>query len=91
MVDMCREKKTGMAEECRRSDGKRALRGCTECGILLFIGYSCESSIAVVQSRRDHRRNKLFCETVRQERTDRGDSPECDKRSEEEATGVLFH
>ena len=32
MVDMCREKKTGMAEECRRSDGKRA---CTECGILL--------------------------------------------------------
>ena len=28
MVDMCREKKTGMAEECRRSDGKRALRAC---------------------------------------------------------------
>ena len=35
MVDICREKKTGMAEECRRSDGKRALRACTECGILL--------------------------------------------------------
>ena len=35
MVDMCREKKTGMAEECRRSDGKRALRAYTECGILL--------------------------------------------------------
>ena len=35
MVDMCREKKTGMAEECRQSDGKRALRACTECGILL--------------------------------------------------------
>ena len=35
MVDMCREKKTDMAEECRRSDGKRALRACTECGILL--------------------------------------------------------
>ena len=35
MVDMCREKKTGMAEECRRSDGKRALRVCTESGILL--------------------------------------------------------
>ena len=34
MFDMCREK-TGMAEECRRSDGKRALRACTECGILL--------------------------------------------------------
>ena len=33
MVDMCREKKTGMAEECRQSDGKRALRACTECGI----------------------------------------------------------
>ena len=83
MVDMCREK-TGMAEECRQSDGKRALRGCTECdkfywepveffqkrcdmitlrffqdeprGVLLdllyardlFIGYTCESSIAVV-------------------------------------------
>ena len=31
MVDMCREKKTGMAEECRQSDGKRALRACTEC------------------------------------------------------------
>ena len=86
MADMCREKKTGMAEECRQSDGKRALRACTECGILLgaqwssfksdvkmitlqffqdepcgvvldllhardlFIGYSCERSIAVVQS-----------------------------------------
>ena len=84
MVDMCREKKTGMAEECRQSDGKRALPACTECGILLgasgvqkrcdmitlrffqdepcgvvldllyarhlFIGYSCERSIAVVQS-----------------------------------------
>ena len=35
MVDMCREKKTGMAEECRQSDGKRASRACTECGILL--------------------------------------------------------
>ena len=35
MGDMCREKKTGMAEECRRSDGKRALRPSTECGILL--------------------------------------------------------
>ena len=35
MVDMCREKKTGMAEECRQSDGKRAMRACTECGILL--------------------------------------------------------
>ena len=23
MVDMCREKKTGMAKECRQSDGKR--------------------------------------------------------------------
>ena len=38
MVDMCRETKTGMAEECRQSDGKRALRALrafTECGILL--------------------------------------------------------
>ena len=35
MVYMCREKETGMAEECRRSDVKRALRACTECGILL--------------------------------------------------------
>ena len=35
MVDMCREKKTGMAEECRQSDGKRGLRACTECDILL--------------------------------------------------------
>ena len=25
MVDMCREKKTGMVEECRQSDGKRAM------------------------------------------------------------------
>ena len=33
--DMCREKKTGMVEDCRQSDGKRALRACTECGILL--------------------------------------------------------
>ena len=35
MVDMCSEKKAGMAEKCRRSDGKRALRACTECGVLL--------------------------------------------------------
>ena len=37
MVDMCREKKTGMAEDCRRSEGKRALRACTECDILLGV------------------------------------------------------
>ena len=43
----------------------------------LFIGYTCESSIAVVQPWRDHRRNKLFYGTVRKERTDRGESPEC--------------
>ena len=35
MVDMCSEKKTGMVEECRQSVEKRALRACTECGILL--------------------------------------------------------
>ena len=35
MADLCREKKTCMAEKCRRSDGKRALRAYTECGILL--------------------------------------------------------
>ena len=35
MVDMCREKKTGMVEECRQSDGKRVLQACTECGTLL--------------------------------------------------------
>ena len=77
MVDMCREKKTGVAEECHQSDGKRVfywepveffqkrydvimLRFFQDelCGIVLdllyarnlFIGYSCESSIAVVQS-----------------------------------------
>ena len=33
MVDMCRKKKTGMAEEWRQSDGKLALRACTECRI----------------------------------------------------------
>ena len=57
----------------------------------LFIGYSCENSIAVVQSRCDHRRNELFCGTVREERTDRGDSPKCEKCSAAEATDVLFH
>ena len=57
----------------------------------LFMGSTCESSIAVVQSWRDHRRNKLFCGTVREERTDRGDSPQCKKRSAAEATDVLFH
>ena len=31
------QKKTGMAEECRQSGGKRALRACTECGILLGV------------------------------------------------------
>ena len=123
MVDMCRTKKTGMAEECRQSDGKRA---CTECGILLgasgvlskavwhdhasiifkmshaaLFWILCmraicssathKSSIAVVQSWRDHRHNKLLCRTVREERTDRRDSPECKKRSAAEATDVLFH
>ena len=33
MVDMCREKKTGMAEEGRQIGGKRMLRNCTECCI----------------------------------------------------------
>ena len=86
MVDMCREKKTIIAEECRQNDEKR---GCElvlnavfywepveffqkrcdmitlrfffqgePCGVDLdilyardlFIGYSYESSIAVVQS-----------------------------------------
>ena len=127
MVDMCREKKTGMAEECRQSDGKWE---CCElvlnavfywepveffqnwcdmitlrffqdepCGVVLdllyahnlFIGYSCKSSIALVQSWRDHKHNKLFCGTVREERMDRGDSPECKKHSAAEATDVLFH
>ena len=37
MVDMCREKKTGI--ECRQSDGKRALRVCTECGILPWSSF----------------------------------------------------
>ena len=84
MADMCREKKTGMAKECRQSDGKRcelvldAVFYCEPmeffqkrcdmitlqffqvepCGAVLdlfyardlFMGYSCESSIAVVQS-----------------------------------------
>ena len=82
MVDMCREKKTGIVEECYQSDGKQVLRACTErsilleffqkrcdmimpqffqdepCGVVLdllyvcdlFIGYSCKSSTAVVQS-----------------------------------------
>ena len=123
MVDMCWEKKTGIAEECGQSDGKRALPACTECGILLgasgvqkrcdmitlqfcqdepcgvvldllyahdmFIGYSCESSTAVIPLL--IWRNELFCGTVREERTDRGDSPECEKRSAAEATDVLFH
>ena len=57
----------------------------------LFIGYTCESSIAVVQSWRDRSRNKLFCGTVREEQTDRGDSPECKKCSAAEASDVLFH
>ena len=82
MVDMCRKKKTGMAEECRHNKlcglvlstvfnwepveffQKRCdmimLRFFQDepCGVVLdllhardlFIGYSCESSKAVVQS-----------------------------------------
>ena len=57
----------------------------------LFISYSCERSIAVVQSWRDHRHNELFYGTVREERMDRGNSPECEKRRAAEATYVLFH
>ena len=33
MVDMYREKNTDMAEESPQSDGKPALRACTECDI----------------------------------------------------------
>ena len=57
----------------------------------LFIGYTCKSNSAAVQSWCDHRRNKLFCGIVRQERTDRHDSPECKKRGAAKATNVLFH
>ena len=45
MVDMCREKKTGMVEECLQSDGKRALRAFTECDILqrpVFFQKRCD-------------------------------------------------
>ena len=35
MVDMCREKKTGMAKECRQSDGKR-------CELVLDAVFYCE-------------------------------------------------
>ena len=43
MVDMCREKKTGMAEECHQSDGKQASRACTARGILLeFFQKRCD-------------------------------------------------
>ena len=35
MVDICREMKTEMAEECHRSNEKQALQTCTECSILL--------------------------------------------------------
>ena len=41
MVDMCREKKTGVAEECRQSDGKRALRACTQWGNIATISDLC--------------------------------------------------
>ena len=37
MVDMCREKKTGVAEECRQCGGKRALRACTQWGNIEII------------------------------------------------------
>ena len=57
----------------------------------LLIGYTSKSSIAVVLSWRDHGCNALFCGTVRRERMDRRDSPECKKRSTAEATDVLFH
>ena len=57
----------------------------------LFISYSCESIIAVVQSWCYHRRNELFYGTVREEQMGRGNSPECEKCSAAEAADVLFH
>ena len=122
----CREKKTGMVEECHQSDRSE------HCELVLnvvfywepmgffqkwcdmtklwffqaepriifldllyvcemFIGYTCKSSIAVVQSWHDHGYNKLCCGTVSQEQIDRRDSPEYKKCSVAEATDVLFH
>ena len=41
---MCREKKTGMAEECRQSERKRALRACTECRRVFYYWEPVEFS-----------------------------------------------
>ena len=122
----CREKKTGMVEECYQSDRSEHCelvlnvvfywepmgffqKWCdmttlwffqAELHIIfldllyvcnLFIGYTCKSSTAVVQSWHDQGYNKLCCGTVSQEQMDRRDSPECKKHSVAEATDVLFH
>ena len=90
MVDMCREKKTRMAEECCRSDRKRALRACTECDILLG-----DNGILLKAVRCDY--PSIFILflfstsfSVELERTDRRDSLECKKRNAAETTDVLF-
>ena len=70
MFDMCREK-TGMAEECRRSDGKRALRACTECGIYWgpvelrcdHVVYTYTSFIAYLNPCRNQARNRSHGKT----------------------------
>ena len=57
----------------------------------LFISYTCESVITVVQPRSDHGRDKLGGGTVRQQRTNRRNVHGCKKCGTAEPIAVFLH
>ena len=57
----------------------------------LFISYTCESVITVVQPRSDHGRDKLGGGTVRQKRTNRCNFPDWKKCGTAEPIAVFLH
>ena len=57
----------------------------------LFISFTCESGITIVQPRSDRGRDKLGGGTVRQQRTNRRNVHDCKKCGTAESIAVLLH
>ena len=58
---------------------------------VMFVGYTCESGITVVQSESDHGQDKLSGTTFRQKRTNQRNFPDRKERSTAEAIVVMFY
>ena len=57
----------------------------------MYIGYTCESGIAVVHSRSDMGRDNLGSKTIKQKLTYRRNFPDCKKHGTAQDIGVLFN